>query len=220
MGLAQPDRPSAGGLRTVGYLAVAVFVVLLGTSMVLYPEGTWTDRTTTSYRFFENFFCDSTHAHGLNGMPNPGAPYAKAALVAMAPALVLFFVCLARTLVARPGRARAVHALGILSGVALVFVPFTPSDTFGALHAVPSLTASCSGLLALLLFLSAAWREPGAGRAFAMGVVLLLIASVDVALYVHQVRTNGPTPLALPALQKVAAAWLLGWMLVLFRQLR
>lgn len=218
MGLAQPSPVSGGlgrGPRFVGYASVLAFVVLLGASMMLYPGGTWTDTGTTSYRFFENFFCDLTHETGLNGLPNRGAIYAKAALVAMAPGLFVFYLALSRSFAEGASkRTSAVRGMGTLSAMALVFVPLTPSDHFAALHTVASLAASVAGLVALSVY------AVGSGGSLRRGwpaFGLLAIVSIDVVLYVQQVRTNGPTPILLPALQKVAALWLLAWMLALFR---
>lgn len=199
----------------VGYLSVLAFVALLGVSGFLYPGGTWTDSTTTSYRFFENFFCDLTHETGLNGMPNTGAIYAKAALIGVAPALWLFYSALAERIpTAHAGWQRAVRGFGILSALGLLFVPITPSDRFALLHTAAALSASVAGLLGLLAFAISARRS---SKDVLPALCLLLMVTVDVVLYVQQVRTHGPTPVLLPALQKVAALWLVGWMLVLFR---
>ena len=215
VGLARPEKRWAWVTSVVGYLSVFAFVALFGWSMVLYPGGTWTNRQTTSYRFFENFFCDSTHSHGLNGLRNAGAVFAKAALVSITPALGLFFFCLARVRPEALWTARFIRGCGVLSALCLVFVPLTPSDTFATLHAVFALAASAAGLAGLLGYLVVVRNN---GRAAVPGIVLLVLVAVDVLMYVQQVQTHGPTPPALPALQKVAAGWLLGWMLVLFRK--
>ena len=199
----------------VGYLSVFAFVALLGVSAVLYPGGTWTDSSTTSYRFFENFFCDLTHETGLNGAPNPGAVYAKAALIGVSPALLLFYLALADRVPSAPSGARTlVRGFGVLSALGLLFVPITPSDRFALMHTAAALSASVAGLLGLAVFALLARRSPKQGLP---ALILLLMVAVDVALYIQQVRTHGPTPILLPALQKLAALWLVGWMLVLFR---
>jgi hypothetical protein len=50
---------------------LALFVVLEGAAMILYPGGTCWDPAAHGHRFWENFLCDLEWSVARNGMPNP-----------------------------------------------------------------------------------------------------------------------------------------------------
>ena len=191
-------------------VAAAAFVLLTGVAMARYPGGTFLDRTTVGHRFFENFFCDLFHAHGLDGRPNPGAALAQAGMLAILVGLFAHFMVVARVVRSR-GLAWSVRVLGTVCALAAIAVPLTPSDRFPRVHSMFVLLAAVPGILAA----SASSVGLLLGRATlagGLGVALCLVASADAALLLDQMRTHGPTPFALPALQKIAAIVLLGWM--------
>lgn len=197
-------------MRRLVLAAAVVFVVATGIAMALYPGGTFLDARTVGHRFFENFFCDLFHAHGLDGRPNRGAFLAQLGMLAMLVGLWAHFMVTARTIGGLPRV--LVRVLGTVSAAAAIAVPLTPSDRFPRLHGVCVLLAAGPGVLAVVAGVVGLFRTKARGAAW-LGVLLAVTAAVDAALYAWQMRTQAPTPLALPALQKVAAGALLAWML-------
>ncbi len=199
-------------MRRLVFGAALVFVVATAIAMALYPGGTFLDPHTVGHRFFANFFCDLFHAHGLDGRPNPGAPLAQVGMLAMLVALWAHFMVTARTLGSGVLRF-LVRVLGTMSALAAIAVPLTPSDRFPRLHGVCVLLAAGPGVLAVTCAVVGLFRDRALFSAW-LGVALAVTAAIDAGLYAWQMRTQAPTPLALPALQKVAAGVLVLWMVV------
>lgn len=196
-------------MRRLVLVSAVVFVVTTAIAMALYPGGTFLDAHTVGHRFFENFFCDLFHAHGLDGRPNRGALLAQVGMLAMLVGLWAHFMVTARTI--EGGHRLAVRVLGTVCAGAAIAVPLTPSDRFPRLHGVCVLLAAGPGVLAVVVGVVGLFRTDARIAAW-LGVALAVAAAVDAGLYAFQMRTGAKTPLALPALQKVAAGILLAWM--------
>ncbi len=205
---------TSGAVRAAILVAVAAFAALEAVAMALYPGGTDWDAHTAGYRFWENYLCDLTQRHAIDGAPNvAGARLATAAMLALTLGLVPFWIAVAR--LAGTRLARAACALGLASVVGTIAVVFLPSDRFGALHGlavvvagVPGLGASALGVATLLAH-GPRPRVPGA-----VGVACLAVAFVDFVLYVRHLATHDLGTPVLPAIQKVALALLVAWMVV------
>lgn|GEM_PF-275195 len=204
-----PPTPLPGWMASALLACVSAAVVLLGAAMAAYPGGTWLDPRAPGHDFWLNFFCDLTQPVALNGAPNRlGAALGLSGMLALVVALGPFWWLVSRlSFSARLGA--AARAAGLISTVGLVAVALTPSLSFGLLHAAAVLTASVPGLCAAALAV-AGLRDAPALRWIGGGS--LLVAVADAALYARQVLEPGPTPAALPVLQKVAALGLLAWM--------
>jgi hypothetical protein len=200
-------------------VAVAVLVCGFAASMTVaalrYPGGTWCDPGAPRYDVLTSFFCDVLHARGLNGAPNPGAPFARAALLLIAAAFVPFWMLVPETLALSVPRSRVVHTLGVMSAVGALLVALTPSDRLALLHQVAVLSAASFGIAAAVIASSARSVPSGTPRRLRLlSWAALLTAAVDAALYLIQLAHPAPCAPALPVLQKLAAGLILVWMLV------
>lgn len=189
------------------------FACCLAWAAFVYPGGTWCEPEKLGYDLLRSFFCDLLHARGLNGEPNPAAPLARAGLLFAALGFIPFWLGTPRAFGFGGGRALWVRGLGVASALGCLAVASTPSDRWPVLHQVSVLSASTSGVLAALLVASA----PVANRAGRWLRVLawaaLGTAALDAGLYAEQVFFPKPCAVLLPALQKLAALWILAWML-------
>lgn len=199
--------------RTAGsaiLVSMAVFAALILAAMHLYPGGTWFDRQAPGHDPFRSFLCDLTQPVALNGRPNPiGSSLAKLAMLALSTAILVMFVSAPR-LAAPSASARVIRASGTLSYVGQVLVPLTPSLELGAVHAIAVLIAVIPGLLAGALSIAAFARARRRGLAL-LGAGVFAVAAVDAVVYANHVAAGGPTPLALPILQRIALVLLVAW---------
>jgi hypothetical protein len=194
--------------------SVALFIVFLGSAMVLYPGGTWMDRSTHGYDFARNFFCDLLAGIALNGEPNPGSELAKIGILALALGLVPFWLLVPRLFAGRLRLGAAVRALGLASAAALPLVPLLPSASCGSLHVVTVFVAAIPGIVAAALATVALLASPlsRCPHGYLAGS-MFLVAVIDGALYTEHIAAGGPTPpWTLPALQKLAALLLLAFL--------
>lgn len=193
---------------------VAAFAVTMAMAASLYPGGTWCDPQAPGYDLWRSFFCDVLHVRGLNGLPNPGASFARAALVLIAVAFVPFWFALPFALELGARRAGAVRAFGAASAAASLIVALTPSDRFPELHQAAVLSAATAGIAAALLALRSVKAASGSARALpSLAWAALITAALDAGLYAAQLSNPAPCALALPALQKLAAGLIVAWML-------
>lgn len=191
---------------TLVQACVAGFVALETGAMALYPGGTWWDRAAVGHRFWENFLCDLEWQVALGGRMNPGAELAEGAMLLLVAAIAAYWAL-------APHWPRAVRALGWTSVGGMVAVAILPSERYGALHGLAVMAAGGPGLAAALLTTHAqrrcAWRAT-----WPLGAALLVVATLDLGLYVHTYATGGPGTKLVPALQKIALALLLAWLVV------
>lgn len=195
------------------FLLTLSFAGCLVWAALLYPGGTWCEPQRPGYDLVRSFLCDPLHTRGLNGAPNPAAGWARAGLLLSGLAFVPFWAGMPRALGFGGARARAVRALGVSSALLSLVVASSPSDAWPALHTAAVLSASVTGVGAALTALSAP-STSSAGRTLrAVGWTAMSAAAVDAALYAEQAFFPKPCAVLLPALQKVAALWIVAWML-------
>ncbi|HRI65637.1 MAG TPA: hypothetical protein PK156_15425 [Polyangium sp.] len=194
---------------------LVVFIVLIAVAMVLYPGGTWANRSSTGHDFFRNFFCDLTAAKALNGKPNPGANYAKAGMFVFTLGLIPFWMLIAGVL--RQFRARlskTILALGSISSIAAALVPFVSSQRFGNLHPLLVFLAGVPGILAGGLSTYGLVKTKTRSRIPArLAVLTVVLVVLDGVFYAIHVATGYEVhPIFLPAMQKLGALSLVAWM--------
>jgi len=198
-------------------LSVLAFSCLFAGAMLAYPGGTWLDRSAHGHRFFANYICDLTQPVSLSGVNNPvGSRLAQLAMLCFAAALSGFFWLVPWHFEPNARVAAWVRGLGECAVVGLLAVPFTPSELFGDVHARLSLLSGALGLSAALCAVWALLRSSRDRVTRALGVVgaLSLAAGVlHALLFVRFMHAREPAPLIVPAVQKVAALLLSGWML-------
>jgi hypothetical protein len=194
---------------------VIAFTVAMAVAASLYPGGTWCDPRAPGYDVWRSFFCDVLHIRGLNGLPNPGAAFARAALLLIAAAFVPFWFALPFALKLGARRAAAVRAFGAASTSGCLIVALAPSDRFPQLHQAAVLSAASAGIAAALLALGGVKAASRAARALtSLAWAALITAAIDAGLYAAQLSDPAPCALLLPALQKLAAGLIVAWMLV------
>jgi hypothetical protein len=202
--------------------AVAVFLPLVGASMLFYPGGTSWDTSTVGHDFWLNYLCDLLRPTALDGVANPvGSALAKAATLILGAGLLPFFWLVPRHFPAMPRLGRAVAWLGSLSVAAVPAVVFISGDRYGVLHGISVCVAAAPGLAAACLaVVGLAWGEARPKRVALVGGLTLTVSAIDFALYVPQVLTDASGPVAVAILERVSLGMVLVWMLVVAARTR
>jgi hypothetical protein len=200
-------------VRIAIWLALAVFLVAMTAACVSYPGGSWTVPSAEGFSLLRNFWCDLLRARAINGGDNGvGKQLAIVAFSALGLGLWPFWWVAAAPL--ERGRGRLVWRLGATSAAALLAMAMLPSDRFPLAHGVVALAGGSLGMAATASAIVT--RLPGEARlSLRRGSGLLALASAlaHAGLYVHVAYLDGPESSVHPAVQKIATASLLVWML-------
>jgi hypothetical protein len=198
-------------------LSVIVFAALEVSAMLLYPGGTWWDRTTHGASFWQNYLCDLGADVALDGVPNPvGSRFSQAAMLVLAFGLCLFWWIVPSLFApaARGPLGRVVRALGVMSFCGTVAVVVLPSSRVGPLHGATVVVAGLPGLSAAVVTVVALLRgEPRPRVAGALGASMFGFALASFLLYVRTLVLGGPGPVVIPVAQKAALLLLMAWLL-------
>lgn len=214
------------GARTRAFVltrgAIVLFAVFSAIAMVLYPGGTFRDRSTPGYRFFHNFLSDLGMPQGWGGGPNGiGSVLFITAELAMAAALVPFFAALLRVCSTGRGRtwARASALAGLAAIAGLIGAALLPADRFLDLHTQSALLVFRAVFVSALLLAVGVARDTRFTRPTArVTAVVAVLLGVYVALLEWGPGTRTETGLIVQVTaQKVAVAALLGWFYLLSR---
>lgn len=200
-------------------LSIATFVPLVAWSMHVYPGGTSWNRASVGHDFWLNFLCDLLRPTALGGAPNPcGSAIAKAATLVLGGGLLAFFWVVPMHFARMRRLGRAVRTLGTVSVAGVPGVVFVSGDRYGILHGVSVVVAATPGLVAALLaVVGLVLAERGTKRAAMIGVVTLAVSAIDFALYVPQIASGAPGPIAVAVLERVSLGMVLVWMSVVAR---
>jgi hypothetical protein len=206
--------PSASLLPRISLLGLASFWLLMLLAMRTYPGGNFAALSHSSHDFFANYWCDLLRDVALNGQDNErGATLARAGMAAMAAALGAFWLRAGRGL-ARPVAWR-VAAAGSVSSLAMLFVACLPSDRFPQAHAPAVLVAGAPGFACGVAIAATALRRSREAPLFAvLSFALVVLAALNLALYVDVACISGGHNALLPGLQKLASFVLTGWITV------
>lgn len=170
------------------------FVVLTILAMFLYPGGTFSDPTRAGYSFFHNFFSELGLTRTHAGAPNTASFVLFTVALTLAGAgLALFFVAFAQFFsrsLAGKVLSRVGALVGALAGACFIGVAFTPADLYREAHGLFVLWAFRLFPLAVILYTSAMFREPGYPRRFATVFVVFGLLLVAYLL----LMTTGPAP--------------------------
>lgn len=175
------------GSWTPERLALSVAVVLTGTSMMLYPGGTFLDESTHGYSFAHNFLSDLGSTVAFNYQRNlAGAILFGLAVVIGVFTLGACIVASVRVLsiaaTARPF-VRLAAAAGVLVCIGFLGVAVTPEDRLMGLHKGFSLTAFYSFPVVTMLLAAATMRDDRfRARATAGWVVLSFVLAGFIAV--------------------------------------
>lgn len=146
----------------------ALFVILTGAAMLLYPGGTVPVAATHGYHFFINFFSDLGQTRTQSGASNyPSMLLFTSAMTTVGIGLGAFFVAFARFFAAKttqPWARRlnwAATAVGVVAAVCFVGVGATPYNLFFMEHQAFTQWAFRLLLVALVLESAAIWQARG-----------------------------------------------------------
>jgi hypothetical protein len=200
-------------MRAIGVtllFAIALFALLVQLAIARYPGGTWFDPSAPGHDLFRNFLCDLTQPIALNGRLNPGAGFAKSAMIVLDAALLGHWLAIPE-LCSKTSLARPLRAAAIVSFLGIVAVPLTPSLRLGVVHSLAVLAGTVPGIAAGMLATYLLARSPHRWL-FRLGAAVLIVATIDAVLYFAHTALGGPPPLLVPVLQRVALVLLLTWM--------
>jgi hypothetical protein len=203
---------NGAAVRVAIWIALGIFLVAMTASCLSYPGGSWTLPGADGFSLLRNFWCDLLRARAINGGDNAvGKQLAIIAFAALGLGLWPFWWVAAAPL--EPRRARLVWRLGATSAAALLAMALLPSDRFPLAHGVVALAGGSLGMAATAACLVT--RLPGEARLSlrrGAGLVALGSALAHAGLYVHVAFLDGPELSLHPAVQKIATASLLLWM--------
>ena len=194
------DAPTQRALFGAVAVVCAVFFVASIIAMFLYPGGSVANPDADRYAFFKNFFSDLGQTHvgyGTSNASNLAAMMLFAfSLIAVALALVLFFVIFSRLFrrsMAAITLSRIAALSGFITAVSFIGVALTPWNLFLNEHNLFVTWAFRSFLVAVLLLTAATVLEPGFPRSFAgvFGVFAIVLAAY-VALLAFGPPTSTP----------------------------
>ncbi len=204
----RPTAGRAGPAVVLVSLGVSGFVLFFARAAYLYPGGTFCHAGSKGFDPLANYFCDLTHPLALGGGDNSLSVRAmRAAMFGLGVAVVGFFQLDPR---------RLTKILGTIAGIAVPFVALFPSSVDAHEHAIVVFLAAVPGLVAAAL---AAHHARTGGTAIRMLAALAVsLALLTTALYVKILVWPDACDLALPLTQKVAAVFLLAWMVATARR--
>jgi hypothetical protein len=186
-------------------------------AMRLYPGGTAFDRTTQGHSFWSNFWCDLRHDVALSGVPNREASLlAAVAFFSLVVGLLPFWRLLAQETQAAPRMQRTIWRLGVLGSFGMALVMLLPSDQFPRLHGTLVTLAGPCGIAAAVLGTLEGFRSRSLPAFISvLGLCMLLAALANLAQYARQFWLHTPGSLLLPAIQKLATALFLSWVVAI-----
>lgn len=161
----------------------------------LYPGGTWADRSTTGYSFWENYLCDVLIETARNGQPNPGKLYGMVAFFLLLVNFVFLYLLLDRLLTEDSSVLRKIASWAFLLTV-LAFIGTVVTDPVAkpiSNHVIAVLFAVAGGLVATVIPLVSLWRE-AKHRSFGRHG-LLLVSPLMINLYVFFMCVIGIFPI-------------------------
>jgi hypothetical protein len=199
-----PGWSRPGALLLLGLLAAGGVATAVAAAQ--YPGGTWMDRRTQGHSFWGNFLCDVARTPALDGRPNPGAPWGRAAEWALVLALCVFF-WVAPALVEPPRRRRTIQLLGVVAALGLALVPVTERVA----HALALIVGAGPGFAATVLLMRGLRPRPVLAL---LGALALGLSVLELGLYLgfREGFTGAPLPPAVPAVQRLAVLAAVAWM--------
>jgi len=191
------------------WIGESIFALAITAGALKYPGGTWYDRGATGHQFWSNFWCDLLNSVALNGIPNPGAPWARMAFAGFSLSLASFW-WLAR----RRTPSTSVHvaaALGWLSAALILVVMTIASASDNAAHDWWVSLAGLAGITAA----SVGMRRMNQGAQLStrlMGTAALALALLNLLQFLRESFFAAPEAPWLAGVQKLATLFVLLWM--------
>ncbi|MES2892518.1 MAG: hypothetical protein V4725_10910 [Bacteroidota bacterium] len=177
---------------------IGCFFGLYGVAALLYPGGSQHDTKALGFSWRHNYWCNLLNETGMNGHPNPGQPFALAAMIVLSFSLGLFWFSLPRLISTGFVPRAAVHLSGMLVLIPFIFIPWVGHDIMIYLSGLVATIAMTGTLTALFL---QKWY-----RLFTLGIFCVLLMIVNNIFY-HTISLLR----YLPIVQKISFVVFLGW---------
>lgn len=209
-------RSALGGPRRTLVLAgVAVHVLLLVVSALLYPGGTWWNKAERGFDLTQNFWCDLLRPVSHGGVDNPwGSLVGRLALLVLALTGSVFWGVVARSYEISPLSRRCLNGAGWIGCVALSGVAFAAGKQAAWLHHASIVYLGPFGVVALVwsVGLSIARGRP-ITRLLGLGAAGFSLWNM--IQYVRQTEFDAADWTGLPLVQRIATLFVLAWMVAI-----
>ncbi len=183
--MSHPPRSWRQQVFSLIMIGCLLFVALTFVAMWFYPGGTFADPTASGYSFFTNFLSELGLTRTRTGQPNTVSAILWFTALTMGGAgLVLFFLAFAQFFSdSRSGKILSGigSIFGVISGICLVGVAFTPANLYLQAHMAFMMCAFVALPVAVLCYAVAILRERGYPNQY--GFVFVAFATLLV-LYV------------------------------------
>ncbi len=179
--------PTERGLFAWGRRAAAFAAAGVVVAMLVYPGGTYRDRSTSGYQFFHNFFSDLGATVTFSGQPNPiGSVLFVVSLVVLVVGMAGILAGLARVY-SRSARAVPLIRLAVVAGVfvcaCFIGVAATPENRFRSTHVLfTKLAFRVFPVVPLFLGLAASRGERSSRTGVAWVAMIALLTAYVVVL--------------------------------------
>jgi phage shock protein PspC (stress-responsive transcriptional regulator) len=180
-------------------IGICLFVVCYIIAAILYPGGSQYDAAAKGFSILHNYWCNLLNEKAINGMYNPGRPFALLGMGFLSIAITLFWYFLPIHLNRSPLRRLTVQVSGALAGIAGFFI-------FGDAHDMLINLAFLFGLVAItetfIGLYTLKWK-----MLFGFGLFNILLVILNNILYY-----NKDLLYYLPSVQKFTFLSFLLWM--------
>jgi hypothetical protein len=194
-------------------LDLAQFVVVWLVAMARYPGGNPWNLHAPGYSFWRNTLSDLTASVADDGRPNGTYRSFMVSLGLLAPAMLIAWLHLPRLFARYRRLGRTVRILGWLSAAGLVWVATAPANLDPRAHVLAIGASSLPAAVGLALACAGLFLGRAVSRCYAWFTGgLLAVVWLQVVQYLYSFWLGGTWSPAMPAMEKVAALYVLAWL--------
>ncbi len=192
------QRSQASLIYFLPSLGIFLFTVLYSIAAYLYPGGSQLDSSSTGFDWVHNYLCNLLSITAVNGLPNPGRPYAIGALFLICMAMIAFFWSFAKVIAQNEQRKKIIRITSTLGFVTIV-------GLFTQWHDLATIISSVFGIVLILnVVLELQQTQLKSFRTSAYCCLLLLLVN-------NMIYYSGIGIYYLPLLQKVSMVVCFVW---------
>ena len=180
-------------------LSVVLFLIFIQIAFALYPGGNNFNSSAPGHSFWLNFWCDVLAHETLNGVPNPGRPFAVVAGLSLISGLLVMGINSYHFIKITPKVYKVMLSLGILS---IITAPALIIN-----HDVFLFITAFTGLTAYMIFLFQCAKSTH-HVFFWLGLLAFLTGGLNFILWLQRHQS-----VFLPIIQKISSIFLLLWMI-------
>ncbi|MCE5278362.1 MAG: hypothetical protein ABFD92_01310 [Planctomycetaceae bacterium] len=209
----ETGRPRRDYGRWAILLAAAQFVGVSIVAMAMYPGGHPWDPQAAGYSFWRNTISDLTKSAANNGQPNPAYVAFLASLAVLAAGMAVAWFRLPRWFPRWRRLGSTCRVLGAVSVAGMIWLAAAPADTAPHQHVLAIAASAGPGLASVALACGAMFLDRACPRWWAVFTLgMLVVSTVSFTHYVHHFWLDGQWPPAAPAVEKLAALYVLTWL--------